>query len=220
MEFKTLYEILNVLSPVALIIGLIIGLSNFKKLNIIHKGITCYLLVMLCVDMTGRILEYHSRNNLVVLLIYSLVEMLFFVYFYYKYLFKSRHRVLIGLSFLAAGYIIWELIYFSQDVRQFQSYAKVVDNFVVITLALVFLSDKIRDYKESKLDTFYINAAILVFFTINLIFFLPINFTLNESAGFYFWLFNLVTTVSFYLYLTFCIWKNRKAQHLAFKDGR
>lgn len=208
MTFKTLFEILNVISPIALFTGLLIGIYYYKKVDIIHKGITGYLLAMLCVDMSGRVLEYYSRNNLIVLPVYSLIEMGMFVYFYFRYLFKRPHRALILLSILAAVYIIWELISFSRDVRQFQSYAKVADNFVIITLALVFLNDKIRDYKESRLDNFYLNAVILIFFSVNLIFFLPLNFTLNETTGFYFWLFNLTTTVSFYMYLIYSVWKN------------
>ncbi len=210
MAFTTLYEVLNVFSPIILVIGLSIGLYYFKSLNVIHKSITSYLLVMLCVDMTGRLFEYYNGNNLVVLLVYSLVEMMLFVYFYFKYLYKSRYVLLIGFSIIAAAYIVWELIYFSRDVKQFQSYAKVVDNFVIITLALVFLNEKIRNYKESKLDIFYLNSAVLIFFSVNLIFFLPLNFILNEKMGFYFWLFNLISTVSFYLYLTHLIWKNAR----------
>jgi len=209
MEFTTIYKFLNFLSPSVLLIGISIGIYYFRNLNILHKGITYYLLVMLCVDILSRILQYYLGNNLVLLLVYSLIEMIMFIYFYYKYLFKSRHIVVAMLCCVAILYIIWELFYITNNVRQFQSYSKVVDNFIIIMLALAFLSEKINEYKESRLDSFYINAVILIFFSINLIFFLPLNFILNEKTGLYFWLLNLITTVSFYLYLTYSILKSK-----------
>ncbi|MCW4469039.1 hypothetical protein OGH69_08695 [Flavobacterium sp. MFBS3-15] len=210
MTFTSLYKLLNFLSPFILIMGLGIGLPYFKRLNNIHKGIIGYLLMMLLIDMASRFFQYNFGNNLIVLLVYSLVEMLFFVFFYYKFLFKASHILIKLFSIIAASYIIWELFYFSNNVRQFQSYAKVADNFVIITLALAFFSEKIHEYKESKLDSFYLNAVILIFFSINLIFFLPLNFILNERTGLYFWLVNLITTVSFYSYLIYSIIKNGK----------
>ena len=172
------------------------------------------MFVMLLVDVSSRIFEYYYKNNLIILVLYSLSELLLFIYFYYKYLFKSRHRVVFAICSLSVLYILWELITFKRlETKDFQSYAKVADNFAVISLVLAFYYERINRFKESKWDYFQLNAVILVFFSMTLIFFLPFNFIINGSGlQFYFWLGILVTTILFYLYLTWYLWKNGRIQ--------
>jgi len=207
------YRTMTYLSPLVLLIGIIIGFLSYKKLSIVSKGLVWYFVMLLAVDILSRIL-YLFNNNLIVLLIYSLLEMLMFSYFYFKYLYKSRQRLLLIAIALATAYIIWELLAFNLDFKQFQSYSKVVDNFIIISLALAYFHEKINRFRESKWDNFQLNTVILIFFSVNLILFLPINFLINESLGIkvYFWQGILITTVLFYLYLTWSIWKNGRTQ--------
>lgn len=210
MTIAEIVILLTLFSPSILAIGICIGFYFYKYLNTIHKSITWYLVLMLLVDITSRIMGYYG-NNLIVLLVYSLLELLLFVLFYYKFLFKTRHRFIMGLSIVAILYIFWEILILRKiEAQQFQSYAKVTDNFVIITLALAFFHEKINIFKELKWDNFRLNAVILVFFSVNMLFFLPINFLINETSGLnhYFWLSNLVITILFYLFLITSIWKN------------
>lgn len=216
MTFYEIVKISTLLSPSILLLGVVIGAYFYKSLDVVHKNITLFLFIMLCIDFTGRIIEGYG-NNLIVLLIYSLIEMSLFIYFYYKYLFKAKHRLIMGLCLVSFFYIIWEITVLNKiEAKQFQSYAKVADNFVIITLALTYFHEKINIFKESKWDNFQLNAVVLIFFFINMIFFLPINFLINESSGlkFYFWLGNLIITVLFYSYLTHSIWKNGRTRKL------
>jgi hypothetical protein len=50
----------------------------------------------------------------------------------------------------------------------------------------------------------------VIYFSLNLIFFLPVNFLINvaSSVKFYFWSANLLLTISFYTFLCKEIWKN------------
>lgn len=218
MTFLEILKMLNVLSPIVLFLGLVIGFYFYRSLNNVHKNIVHYLLIMLCVDITSRLFARYLGNNLIILLVFSLIEVSFFVYFYKKYLFKASHKILTGLGIAGILYIIAEIlinfVFTKVDSKQFQPYAKVVDNFVVISLALGFFHEKINIFKESKWDNFKLNATILVFFTLNMIFFLPFNFLVNESTGlkFYFWLANLTITISFYLFLIYFLWKNGRTQ--------
>lgn len=210
MTIIEIMELLTLFSPSILVIGICIGFYFYSVLNAIHKSIIWYFVLMFCVDIISRIMGYYS-NNLIVLLVYSLLELLLFVLFYYKFLFKARHRFIMGLSIVAILYIFWEILILRKiEAQQFQSYAKVTDNFVIITLALAFFHEKINIFKELKWDNFRLNAVILVFFSVNMLFFLPINFLINETSGLnhYFWLSNLVITILFYLFLITSIWKN------------
>ena len=216
MTFYELVQSLNLFSPGILLIGFSIGLNYYKSLDIVHKSITWYFLGMIIIDLASRFLTA-SGNNYIILLVYSLLEMMLFAYFYFRYLFKAKHRLVMSLCCAAFLYILWEIVLFeSTDSKGFQSYAKVVDDFIIIILALSFFHEKINIFKESKWDNFRLNAIVLIFFSINLVFFLPLNFLLHESSGlkFYFWLGIVLTTVLFYSYLTHSIWKNGRTQKL------
>ena len=210
-----LFKALNYVSPVALIIGLTVGLYYYKLLRPIYKSIFWYLLIMLFVDIFSRIYGKLMGTNLIVLLFYSLIELIILTYFYNKFMYSSMHKSTVGVAIIGLLYIICEIFTLHNiKVSQFQSYAKVVDNFIVIILSLVFFHEKINRYRDAKWTNFGLNMAILAFFSINMIFFLPINFLLNETAGFshFFWFGNLFATVLFYLFLTWSIWKNGRTQ--------
>lgn len=207
-------------SPITLSIGVCVGLILFKRLNGLHKSILLYLALMLSVDVTSRFMG-SSGNNLIVLPIFSLIELSFFVFFYNKYLLSRPNKILIGIGIAGALFIIAEILqYFvfnTLNVKQFQPYAKVADNFIVIIMALVFFYQKMNSYSETKWDNFKLNIAILVFFTFNTIIFLPFNFLINESSGvkFYVWTGNLIILLLFYIYLTSLIWKNGRVKQVS-----
>jgi hypothetical protein len=214
MTFSEFLESSHLFTPVIAFVGVFIGLYYFKSLDTVHKGFTWYLRGMLVVDIASRIIGA-TGNNLIVLLVYSLLEMAMFTWFYFTYLFNAKHRLVLGLFFISFAYILWEILSLeSAKVKAFQSYAKVVDDFMIIILAFTFFHEKINIFKESKWDNFRSNAIILAFFSINLIFFLPLNFILNDSFGAYFWFGNTLSLVLFYSYLTHSIWKNGRTQKL------
>jgi hypothetical protein len=210
----TTMQMLTYASPAILVIGGGLGFINYNRLDNIHKSIVWYLLVMLGIDVAHRVLG-QKGNNLELLSFYCLTEILLFLYFYYKFLFMSRHSIILVLGVLAIGYIIWELFTYKEiEAKSFQSYAKVADNFIIIILVLGYFYENIERYKESKWDNFTLNIVILIFFSVTLIFFLPFNFIISGSSGlqFYFWLGILITTVMFYIYLTFSIWQNARSR--------
>ncbi|WP_231559611.1 hypothetical protein [Flavobacterium rivuli] len=112
------------------------------------------------------------------------------------------------------SYIITEFfqyfVFNTINVKQFQPYAKITDNFIVIIMALVFYYQKMNSFNETWLTNFKLNTVILLYFTVNAIIFLPFNFIINASgnAKFYIWTINVFFITSFYLYLTILIWKN------------
>lgn len=215
MEVLQIAHLLASLSPATLIVGIVVGLLRYKKINTIHKNIVAYLCLMLFTDVASRILGA-SGNNLIILPLYSLIELAFFVYFYNKYLLAKPSKFLIGIGIAAGTYIVAEiLLYFvfnALNVKQFQPYCKVIDNFIIIIMALLFFKQKISNFKELGWDNFRLNTVLLIFFTLNTIIFLPFNFLINGTSEvkFYFWMFNSVTIVLLYIFLIVEVWKNSK----------
>jgi hypothetical protein len=138
--YKIIFHIAD-LNPIVLILSFIIGLYTYKRLNDLHKNVLYYLVLMLCVDILGRVLAAIYGANIIVLPLYSLVEMLFFLYFYNKYLFFKPSRIFIFLGIAGTLYIIAEITqYFileTLNLKQYQPYGKVVDNFVIILMTLM-----------------------------------------------------------------------------------
>lgn len=216
MTFVEFVRGVNICGTGMALTGFVLGMVYYKSLNVVHKGITWYLFVMILVDVASRILG-KTGNNIIVLLSYSIVEMSMLTFFYFRYFFKARHRLIIALFLISFAYIIYEIISFDRtQMKDFQSYAKVIDDFMIIVLVLTFFHEKINIYKESKWDNFRLNAIIFVYFSINLVFLLPFNFIINRTSGyqFYFWFGISVTILLFYTYLTYSIWKNGRTQKL------
>lgn len=192
-----------------------------KKMDNLHKSISCYLFLMLGIDAACKIVPYIIGSNLIVLPIFSFIELLFFIYFYNRHLLPKPNKIMIGLGILGMIYIITEFFkYFivnTLDVKQFQPYCKIADNFIIIIMALVFYYQKMNIFNETWLINFKLNTVILLYFTVNAIIFLPFNFIINASgnAKFYIWTINIIFILLFYLYLTILVWKsgyNKAAQ--------
>lgn len=205
---------LSDLISVVLCVGIVLTILFYKKTNGLHKSIGCYFLLMLGVDTASVIVADRIGSNLIVLPVFSLIELLFFVYFYNKYLLSKPNKIVIGLGVLGMVYIATEFfqyfVFSTFNIKQFEPYAKITDNFIVIIMALIFYYQKMKSFNETWIINFKLNTAILLYFTINTIIFLPLNFILNSSgnAKFYIWIINVTIILLFYIYLTALIWKN------------
>ncbi len=211
MTFYDFIDYLTYLSPAALLLGISLGLWLFRRLDDAHKIVTLYLVISLMTDLLMRLFAYLYNNNLVLILIFSLIELLLFAVLYFRLLLEKRYPVLLILVIIGALFIGWELLnlkFFS--IPQFQSYSKVVDTLLVVLLSITFFFECLRKEKSARWHFFRLNAVILGFFSLSLIFFLPINFLINEKSDFkyYFWIGLPIATIAFYLFLTREIWKN------------
>jgi hypothetical protein len=211
MSFYELTDKLTYLSPVALLLGVMAGLALFGRTDKVHKLLTLYLLTALGIDLCGRIVGLVYGNNLIYILIFSLLELAVFSFIYFRLLLRRKYTYLYVLLVLGAAFIFWELFSLSfHHLDQFQSYSKVADTFLIVVFAITYFSESVKKGRQLQWEHFRLNAIILIFFSFNLIFFLPINFLINAGSehAFYFLFGNLVITIAFYLVLTFEIWRN------------
>ncbi|MFP5437202.1 MAG: hypothetical protein ACLGH8_05425 [Bacteroidia bacterium] len=217
MSFFKFSAYLIFLPTVLLIVAVILGSTQWRRLSVFGKSIFCYLAAMLMFDSLNIFMGYVLRmSNHIILPLFSLTELCFFLYFYNKCLLVKRYMPINVLGVISVLYIVVEFImdfvihYISP--AEFQPYAKVADNFIIILLALTFLYEKMSTYNESRWNNFRLNMVILVYFTLNTIIFLPFNFLVNENSGvkFYFWTGNVVLLVLFNCFMISEIWKDSK----------
>ena len=211
MTFFKVLDFMTFLSPLLLLLGIAIGMYYYKFLDTIYKVLLVYLIVSLCTDVISRIYGHFYRNNLIFILVFSLTEAAIFSILYHNCFFEKRNKLMLVLSSIAALYMVWEIGTLGTiQVRQFQSYAKVADSFLIIILAITYFFEKIGRNTAAEVEILKLNSIILIYFALTLIFYLPINFLININSDlkFYFWGANLLLTLLFYVFISWEIWKN------------
>lgn len=210
MTFSELLSLGTMVIPLVLVTGMAAGVYYYRFLSLKYRYLLVYLAICLLIDLLSRLAGRLFENNLVLLIIFSLLELLFFYVFFRVCYFRRKVLKHIVLVTAASLYMILEIFLLSKiAVTAFQSYAKTIGAFLVLVMVIDYLFDLLRR-KEDRAGNVSELAAFIIYFSINLIFFLPINFLINVSAAFkfYFWCVNLVVTILFYLYLVREIWKN------------
>jgi len=218
MSYSHLIEYCTLLSPIILIAGVSIGVYYFKKLDIIRKILVLYLFTMLSIDILSRVAAAIYNNNLVLIPILGFLELFIFSALYYALAGKEeriKKNSLLIINFATLIFTIWEITkVFNAPVEQFQSYSKAIATLIIVLFSITFFLEKIRLRKDISPALFSLNSGILLFYSLELIIFLPIDFLIHDNSGlkFYFWLANLIFILLFYLFLISSIWKNGKTQ--------
>lgn len=217
MTFLEILSLFTNLSPIILTVGIFLGIFCYKKVDTLRKILIFYLCVMLLLDLTARYLGEVYGNNLVLIPIYGFSDLTMFSIFYYFLGIKNNKKIklfLILILILSAAFTFSEVMkVYNLPSSEFESYSKVISTLVIVFLSLGFFLEKIYMKKNISSDMFMLNSGILLFYSLNLIIFLPIDFLINGSElKFYFWLVNLVITLTFHTFLITSIWKNGKIQ--------
>lgn len=213
MKIYEYIDVFTYISPVVLSIGVILGLYNYKKLDKTNKLLFIYLLISLLIDFTARYLGYVKANNLILWPLLSILELLIFSKIYQQY---SKKKKLINFLFgIGALYIIIEIIYVdTYNITEYQSYSKVISSVFIVFMVLIYIFDRINEELKSIKSNLYLGIAILIYFSLNVVLLLPMNFLINEGSNLtlYIWLVYLIMTIMFYSFLNYLIWKSGRNQ--------
>ncbi len=215
MTTYDLVDKLTLLSPIGLLIGLIAGLYFYASLNVVHRIITFYLALAFGIDLISRGFSYYGEVNLVLMPIFNLIELLIFGLVYLHF-FRFQKKYLIGgilICFLAPfAYDVYSVIKFKEEITN--SYSSLFGALGILILAFLFFFERIKAYTEMNWSVFRLNSAILIYFSVKLVFYIPFDFFIHVHADFkfYFWLLHLVLLICFYLFLARSIWNNGNVQ--------
>lgn len=206
-------DFLTYLSPLVLLLGSIIGIFSIQRISPVSKVLLMYLIVSFITDIISRILLESYGNNLIVLLVYSAIELLMISCIYG--LLKTEKWVVILLTSMGIAYIIGEIIYIdSYDVDTFQTYTKIVSSFILVIFSFRYFLDNLVKEQIIQGEVQWLNFTILFYFALNIILLLPLNLLINQSETsiVFTWYAYLIATVAFYSYLSIFIWKNGRIQ--------
>lgn len=218
MLLKEILEILLLLPPIILFIGLLVGTIVYKRINIHYKLILLYLLLCFVTDILNRYFGNIFKSNLILFPIFSFIELSIFSVLYYLFIIASSSKLLKIFIAIVLLFIIVDIGNVDMyNAKSVQSYGKVFDNLTIILLSLLYIWKLIKNTDntfDKHLPIF--NFGVLMYFSINLLIFLPFNFLVNSQSHviYYFWMINLVVTILFYSFLIYMIWLNGKTPKL------
>lgn len=213
MSLSLAIYIFSWIVPVSLLIGAFLNLPKISSLDSVYKVICIYLLSALLFDIAGRITGHVIGNNLFLIPIFGLVELIIISILYGLYLIPEQRSLVFAIAGAGSIYIVYECITtdFTNTV-EFQSYARPLEAFLIVIFSIIFYIKSLTKEENLNQNLLGLNALILIFFSLNLVLLLPINYLVNTDLQirFYFWFANQIITLIFYIILIQSIWKNGK----------
>jgi hypothetical protein len=205
-------------SPIVLLTGVIIGTINIKKNPEIGQLIFGYFIAGLLLEITSRYWGQvnEAKNNLIFLSISGTVDFLFFTVLYIRFFFGRKRTWLLFLSFPTLILLFYMMYHKAALIPSaFDAYDKVICDGIIVFYALLSSYDLINGKEEVRTDVMRVNAVVLLFFSLDLLFSLTTNFLINAGTHFviYFWILRFVLLTTLYTTLAYTLWqigKNRK----------
>jgi hypothetical protein len=215
-----IWKIVSCLSPITLMIGLIVGLLYLRYISKDYRLLIFYLAVAFIMDLLFRYFGYYSdmKYNLFLIPIFGFFELAVFSYLYYKYILKSVSTGLLVFIAIMLLLIISEIFSINElfRIKTFQSFGKVIADVAIIWFCLLYYWEVFNGKIAVKSKYGLLNAAILIYFSINLVLSLPINFLVNEKLNLviFFWVVNLISMLLFYFLLIYLIWQDGRTRKI------
>lgn len=194
----------------SLILGLIIGLSQYRKLTIKYKLLLLLVFsVFLINGIFAKFLAYQFHNNHLATHIIIPIQCLLFGYIYS--LGSKNKLIIISICFLTAAFSILNTL-FLQSYTQFPSNTLVALYSVMIPIIL-FDMLKLLDIKtEIRLvnnPDFWLNLGGLVFFSATYFTFGLLNLAINVTPS---WVILMIAICNIFLYLCYAFAIHRDAK--------
>jgi hypothetical protein len=199
-----------------LVTFVVIGIITFKKLQPLYKWLFFYMLMALIFHVLSNYFGFVYGNNQRWIQAYGFFELLIFIFIYRLFLLKQ----LSGMIFMIVGfigllYMVGENVLTNfYDLKNVQYYSRAIDAFMIVLASVLYFLEQIGRTKTVDISKMILNGAIFVYFSLNLIIILPINYFINADTQLtnIFMISNMITTTLFYIYLTYSLWKNGKIQ--------
>ncbi|PRD56652.1 hypothetical protein [Sphingobacterium gobiense] len=200
--------------PILLTLSLAALICYRKAANPWDYYVFAYLAIALIVDLSSRYwLSFHT-DNLVFVQLYALAELMLVGIMYMRFFLTRLRKIGWLLLFFTGSFVTWEFAHHilqdtDQDFSYYQSYSRVVVSATLVTYGLMSLLQRVRRSERMDHQKVRLIVALTFYYSLNFIFYLPINFFVTAHTHFKFllWAINLLVTNVFYIYLTLYLWR-------------
>jgi hypothetical protein len=208
------------LVSLVLLVGCIFGGINYSKNPSVSRWIFWYFVASLGLDIVSRYMGFFSShgNNLFLFSVNALIDLIFFARLYIRF-FQTNYKLLLQVVSVLVGTIVTANMAFHGDtifVASFQAYDKLLCDGVIFIMALISMLDLLRGKGELKKEILRLNIVVLLYFSLDMLMSLIMNFLVNSELKYflaYFWLLRLALLITLYIILIHTLWqtgKNRK----------
>jgi hypothetical protein len=218
MDQGQLWNIISFTSPFVLLVGVLFGVLKFRRLKKSNQLLVFYLGFSLTFDLLSRYFGYiaQSKYNLFLIPIYGFLELGFLSVLYYRYILRSKSKYLLSFIVFMHLLILVE-IFFGKGLfhpESFQSFGKVIADASIILYSIYFYLKIFKGQIPIRSEYAFLNAVVLIYFSINLIIYLAINFLVNAQFKLVvaFWIINLLSVIIFELILISLLWKDGRTR--------
>lgn len=204
-----------------LFMAVLISSYSFKWLNNQFRLISLFIWLTAFANLLGFLSIKHMGTNLSILPALSLATLLIFSKLYLDEFLKERAWSLLILI-LGAITIIGFDIYFSYtglSVRHFYALGTVASDLCIVIFCLYYFWVSLQGEAPLDRELWILNSGFLIYFSISTLLFFSINFLVNESLKVVapFWMINAFSASFLYTFLSYRMWKYRKAQKISYK---
>lgn len=210
--------LLNVINYQALLVILpvTISLYNFSYLTKGLKTLSYYLYFSLTIEILVKLFNEYIDNNLPALHVFTLIEFLLIsMVYFYSINSNVIKRLVLTITLLVSVFIVINSIYI-QNIFSFNTNARAIENVVFIIYPLAFFYSILKELKILKLEKepmFWINIAILLYFSCNLFIFIFSNYiidSLSHVNNLWIWFVHGFFNMLMYILFAIGLWYSRK----------
>lgn len=163
----------------------LLALLLFKKQNAPLKYLSYLLWVATLVEIAAYFLAQNQIPNLPLLHVYVIIEFALLGWMYQLYLYRFYPKYLIPVIIVVFTFLSILNSIFVQKIQTFNTYARALENLLLIVFALSFFYKLLKELKVKYLEKkpiFWINTGILIYFSGSLFIFIFSNFLVKRLA--------------------------------------
>lgn len=206
--------IFSSLSSASILIPTLLAILTLNNQKQPLKYLTLLLVFTTVIEGLARILIIYKYPNLPLLHVYIPIQFALLAWMYQLYLYKIYPRYLIPIVILVFGFYSIINSLFIQSIFTFNTYARAIENILLIILALSYFYKMLKELKVKYLERhsmFWINSGILIYFSGNLFIFIFSNYILlNKSLSQFFWIIHAFLNIFINIFYTIGLWLSRQ----------
>lgn len=212
MDSKKIYDFLWYVSQVSVIFPVGISIYRYKRFNTGLKILVFYVFLSGLIDLISGIIIYHFKQSDAELFrAYTLIEFVLLTLYFRTLFNKKITKGLLLSAIIAFGIIDIICTRFLQPGDEFDSYASAIESFFMIFFSLCYFYKIFTEVAIARLEkepSFWIVAAVLIYFAGNLFLFLCSDNTLVSIRAYFlkYWSIDFILNVIFNILLAIGLW--------------
>jgi len=210
VDFNFIIDILRYFSISILFLGsLILIKKNFRKFK---RPILCLIFTLLMIEAISLYIniKYGKTPNLIFICISQFLSIAFLSYTYCKELLKVNLRWFYLIPLTTIIILVTNVLQY-KNLKELQFYSDIIGCLIILSLAGLYFINIIKNETSNRL-LFWFNSIVFLFFSIELIITLTLNFLVNAHLNWVapIWIFRALVMQLFYLSLIYYGWKTGK----------